>query len=150
MYFCFADDSANDPSHGTTPDDLLDGNNPTIKSLMGMHVIAPAPKYPDDHIPPFNAHDAMFVEIIEGERFPAEDASSQSNLWLPTTTTWEDAKRAWSSPEEFGKQVATEWANVFGWTDKLVGTPPALLVNNLDEVYLSVPGITIGPGLFFW
>ena len=141
--FCFTDDSANDPSHGGSTDNLLDGNNSTIKdALMGVQVIGPLPEWPDDHIPPFNAHDAMFVEIIEDERFPIEHPSSQSQAWLSKETDWQGAKSAWSSPAQTAKEVTTDWALAFGWIGELVGSPPALLVDKFEEVYLSVPGIT--------
>lgn len=142
--FCFVDDSSADPSKSDAPDSLLDGGDSTIKDMLtGMHVIAPEPEYPDDHIPPFNAHDAMYIEITKDEVFPAKNPSPEENAWLPTTTDWKGAKKAWSSPSETAKQaVAAEWARVFGWVDKIVGSSPAVLVDKFEEVYLSVPGIT--------
>ena len=141
--FSFTDDSTNDPSHGGSTDSLLDGNNSTIKdALMGVQVICPLPEWPDDHIPPFNAHDAMFVEIIEGERFPIVQPSSQSQAWLPKETDWNGAKSAWSLPAQTAIEVATEWAIAFKWIDELVGNPPTLLVDKFEEVYLRIPMIT--------
>ncbi|KAK2465661.1 hypothetical protein APHAL10511_002205 [Amanita phalloides] len=107
-----------------------------------MHVIAPKPEYPDDHIPPFNAHDAMFVEILKDEKFPVVNPSPEANAWLPKTTSWNGAKQAWSEPAETCKAAVREWANVFGWVGKFVGKPPTVLLNNLEKVYLYVPNIT--------
>ncbi|KAK2459388.1 hypothetical protein APHAL10511_008593 [Amanita phalloides] len=136
-------DSNNDPSHGHTPGDLLDSNNSTVKDMLtGIHVIAPKAKYPDDHILPFNAHDAMFVEILKGGGFPVVNPSREANAWLPKTASWNGAKQAWSGPAETCKVAVREWANVFGWVGKFIGKPPTVLVDNLDKVYLYIPEIT--------
>ena len=84
----------------------------------------------------------MFVEITKDERFPVVDPSPQANAWLPLTTDWQGAKNTWSSHAETSVKVATEWSNFFGWVDKLVGSPPAVLIDKFEEVYLSIPGIT--------
>lgn len=110
--------------------------------LTGMRVIPPGPEYPDDHIPPFSAHDAMFVEVIENEKLPTENPSSETKAWLPTATDWKGAKNAWSLPAETAKKVAIEWAKVFKWADQLVGSAPAILVDKFEEVYLDIPMIT--------
>ncbi|KAK2465658.1 hypothetical protein APHAL10511_002202 [Amanita phalloides] len=136
-------DSNNDPSHGHTPDDLLDSNNSTVRDMLtGIHVIAPKAKYPDDHILPFNAHDTMFVEILKGGRFPVENPSREANAWLPKTTSWNGAKQAWSEPAETCELAVREWANVFGWVGKFIGKPPTFLVDNLEKVYLYIPEVT--------
>ena len=110
--------------------------------------MSPTAEYPKENIPPFNAHDAMFIDIIKDARFPVGIPSPQSKAWLPTATNWEGAKNGWTSPAETAKRVANEWTEVFGWKDKLVGrdklvgSPPAILVKNFEDFYLSVPGIT--------
>ncbi|KAK2465648.1 hypothetical protein APHAL10511_002192 [Amanita phalloides] len=136
-------DSNNDPSRGRASNDLLNGNNSTVKDMLtGMHVVAPKPEYPDDHIPPFNAHDAMFVEILKDEKFPVVNPSPEANAWLPKPISWNGAKQAWSKPAETCKVAVSEWANVFGWVGKFIGKPPTVLVDNLEKVYLYIPEIT--------
>ncbi|KAK2465666.1 hypothetical protein APHAL10511_002210 [Amanita phalloides] len=135
-------DSSNDPSCGGTPGDLLDGKNSTIKDMLtGIHVIAPKSEYPDDHIPPFNASDSMFVEVLPDKRFPVMDPSPQTKSWLPRTTGWPGAKKAWLGQAEIAKSVVTECVEAFGWVDTLVGRPPTGLIKKLERVYSDVTSL---------
>lgn len=110
--------------------------------LMGARVVAPEPEYPDDHIPPYDVNDWMFVDVIEGARLPVEKPSGEAQSWLPKTTTWEGAEKAWMSPPTKPQSTVDAWAKAFGWKDKLVGAAPAILLKNFSRVYLDIPSLT--------
>jgi len=108
---------------------------------MGAMVVAPLPEYPDDHILPYSAQDAMYVDIIK-ETFPAGDPSPDADSWLPTPTTWDKAEQAWSSPPTDPRSIVGPWAKAFQWKDTLVGAAPTLLLENFKAVYLDIPSLT--------
>jgi len=109
---------------------------------MGAMVAAPLPEYPDDHIPPYNTHDAMYVDIIKGETFPPGNPSPDADSWLPAPTTWDKAEQTWSSPPTDPKITVGSWAKAFKWLDGLAGGPPTLLLKNFKAVYLDIPSLT--------
>jgi hypothetical protein len=110
--------------------------------LMGAMITAPLPEFPDDGIPPYKAHDAMFIDIIKGEAFPPGDPTPEAGSWLPANTTLDEAKQAWSSPPTDPRKVVDSWAKAFHWTDKLVGVAPAFLLKKFNTVYLDIPSMT--------
>lgn len=110
---------------------------------MGAMVTAPLPEYPDDHIPPYNAHDAMYVEVIKHEAFPDGDPSSEATSWLPKEAeSFEQAAAAWSLPPTDPQCIVNALAEAFKWTEKLVGRGPELLLKNFQTVYLDIPSLT--------
>ncbi|RDB20863.1 hypothetical protein Hypma_012068 [Hypsizygus marmoreus] len=132
-----------DPSKHAASDSMLDGSNSTLKGmLMGVMVTAPLPDYPDDHIPPYNVHDAMYVDVIKDESFPAGDPSSEAASWLPKETTYDGAAEAWLSPPTKPQGIVDSLASAFKWTEKLVGNAPPLLLKNFKTVYLDIPSLT--------
>lgn len=132
-----------DPSQGSTSSSLLDGSNSTLNEmLMGAMIAAPLPEFPDDGIPPYKAHDAMFMDIIKGEAFPPGDPSPEASSWLPANTTSDKAMEAWSSPPTDPQNVVSSWVKAFQWKDKLVGVAPTFLLKNFKAVYLDIPSLT--------
>ncbi|CAL1698580.1 unnamed protein product [Somion occarium] len=133
-----------DPSRHPASDSMLDGSNSTLNGmLMGAMVTAPLPEYPDDHIPPYNAHDAMYVEVIKHEAFPDGDPSSEATSWLPKEAeSFEQAAAAWSLPPTDPQCIVNALAEAFKWTEKLVGRGPELLLKNFQTVYLDIPSLT--------
>ena len=137
-----------DPIKNPRPASLLNGSDSTVKDmLMGVAVAAPLPGYPDDGIPPYKIHNAMYIEIFE--LFPSGKPSSLAQSWLPSSKkmTWDQVdqvKQAWE-----GKSLATKsqktveaWSKAFQWTDKAVGDAPAYLLNKFEKIYLEIPSLT--------
>lgn len=72
---------------------MLDGTDTTLKGMsMGVIVTMPSSKYPDDDIPSYNTHDAMYVDVIQNDPLPVGDSSPAATL-----PTYDDAAAAWLS-----------------------------------------------------
>ena len=141
---CALDVEGEDPSRDSTADTLYDGTGSTLNGmLMGVAIAAPLPLFPDDLIPPYSAHDALFIDVIAGEPFPTGVASSDADAWLPKPTDWNGAALAWSSPGSNSQAIVDSWAVGFKWQDKLKGVAPPFLLKNFSEASLSSPSVTI-------
>ena len=124
---------------------MLDGTNATLNGmLMGVLVTAPEPEYPDDHIPPFDAHNAMFSQVIAPPpRVPEAIPSSEATSWLPRETEYDGAIKAWSSVPKISQSIVDSVASAFGWSAKLSGAPPSVLLDHFKTIYLDVPALTV-------
>lgn len=155
----FVDSEDDDPLiSGNQITSLLSGDSPTIPLMTGVQLIAPAPQFAPDEIPPFDIKVAGTSTIGPYSQGLLAEADKK---WLTAPSVkgeqqWIDVQNTWLSPSEgdlAAQDVADAWVRALGWkgadvTDvKLSAAAPKLLLGNkkiFETYYLSAPMISVG------
>lgn len=118
--------------------------------MMGAEITAPKPNLSPDKIGKFSAILAMEEAVLPQGVFPKY--LDGSNNWSPAPTDegqdqWEKVKGVWTNPAQ-GPAKRDETVDllktVMGWKRSLSAKVPTRLVENLGNLYLTAPMISVG------
>lgn len=143
-------------SHNNRISELMHGDDPTVKILLGASVTVPKPTIGDDGIPTFNVIDAMKEDVNpdlpnqgsgSGDPVLAVTPPVQAH-WAPQTAGLKDIRDKWSKGDTSALQaLTTEWESFFGWSTgdaALKSVLPTGLLEGYENNCMAVPKIAVG------